>query len=79
MSDQLVNAVFEGGSFRPLEPLHINLYDGDRVRLRVESPGTPTLLDLAAKVYDGLLEGEIDEIEQIAMDRSNFFRGRDDE
>ena len=33
-------------------------------------------LSLAAKVYEGLSDQEIDEIEKIALDRSHFFRDR---
>lgn len=31
------------------------------------------LIDLAAKVYDGLTEEEVDEVERLALDRRNSF------
>ena len=34
------------------------------------------LLKLAEKIYEGLSEEDIDEIERIALDRSNFFGER---
>lgn len=34
------------------------------------------MLKLAEKVYEGLSEDDIDEIERIALDRSNFFGER---
>ena len=77
MHDQLVNAVYEHGSFRPLEPLSIEMRNGDLVRLRIEAQGEPPLLELAGQVYDGLSPSEIEEIERVALDRSNFFRARD--
>ena len=77
MNQQLVNAIFENGSFRPLEPLHINVRNGDHVRLRIEEQGASTSIELAGKVYDGLSKSEIDEIERIALNRGNFFRTRD--
>jgi predicted DNA-binding antitoxin AbrB/MazE fold protein len=76
MYQQLINAVFENGSFRPLEPLSIGVREGDRVRLRVEGSPEPTSIDLACRVYDGLSDAEIAEIERIALDRSSFFRTR---
>ncbi|MCG3159489.1 MAG: hypothetical protein JMDDDDMK_00478 [Acidobacteria bacterium] len=33
-------------------------------------------LELAAQVYEGLSESEIDEIERIALDRNDFFGER---
>ena len=36
-------------------------------------------VDLAIKVYEGLSEEEIDEIERIALDRRNFFSRSIDE
>jgi len=33
-------------------------------------------LDLAAQVYEGLSESQIEEIERIALDRSDFFGER---
>ncbi len=36
----------------------------------------PESLKLATRVYDGLSDEDIDEIEQIALDRSNFFGTR---
>lgn len=45
------------------------------MRLTVEtSSDTTDLLELAAQVYQGLSEEEIDEIEQIALNRSYFWR-----
>jgi predicted DNA-binding antitoxin AbrB/MazE fold protein len=78
MTTQAVDAIFENGGFRPLQPLNLPLAEGQRVRLVVETPTeTPgDLLELAAQVYDGLTESEIDEIEQIALERRNFFPER---
>ncbi|MBO1350471.1 MAG: hypothetical protein EBE86_025235 [Hormoscilla sp. GUM202] len=48
--------------------------EGKQVRLTVEtSSDTTDLLELAAQVYQGLSEEEIDEIEQIALNRSDFW------
>jgi predicted DNA-binding antitoxin AbrB/MazE fold protein len=72
-----ISAIYENGVFKPLE--HPEIPDGQLVRLVVEIlPKSPVddLLELAAKVYEGLSKKEIDEIEQIALDRRNFFTNR---
>ena len=69
---QTINAIYEKGVFRPMENLAIS--DGKQVRLTVETSSEPTdLLELAAQVYQGLSEEEIDEIEKIVLNRSNFW------
>lgn len=44
------------------------------MRLTIE---TASSLELAAQVYEGLSEEEINEIEKIILDRSNWFPERD--
>ncbi|MDZ7962967.1 MAG: antitoxin family protein [Aulosira sp. DedQUE10] len=71
---QTLKAIYENGVFRPLEKPNLN--EGESVKIIVEStnPFTPQeMLKLAAEVYGGLLETDIDEIEEIALQRDNFF------
>ena len=72
---ETLDAVFENGSFRPLNPAKVRLSPGQRVRLIVETPvqDNEDLIELAAKVYEGLTDQQVDEIERLALDRSNFF------
>ena len=70
---QTLEAVYENGVFRPLEK--IEMAEGQQVRLIVETL-PEDLLELAAQVYEGLSDKEIDEIEQIALDRRPFFGER---
>ena len=80
MKTQKVDAVFENGSFKPLVPLDPIPAEGQRVRIVVEPVESPErVLDLATQVYEGLSEAQIDDIEEIALDRSNFFTGRTEE
>ena len=68
-----VDAVFENGVFRPVE--QPNLADGQRVRLTVESvpKASPAdVLQLAARVYQGLSASDIDEVEEMARHRPLF-------
>jgi predicted DNA-binding antitoxin AbrB/MazE fold protein len=74
---QTLDAIYENGVFRPLKQPTIS--DGQQVRLIVET-STPSnvddLLELAAGVYEGLSDKQIDEIEQLALNRRNFFGDR---
>jgi predicted DNA-binding antitoxin AbrB/MazE fold protein len=75
--EQTLEAVFENGTFRLLEPSAVTLVDGQHVLLTVETEGTPEdVLALAERVYDGLSDEEIDEVERISLDRHMFFGDR---
>jgi predicted DNA-binding antitoxin AbrB/MazE fold protein len=74
---EVINAIYENGVFRPLRRPDVS--DGQQVRLIVEAfpeSSVDDLLELAAQVYNGLSDKEIDEIEQIALNRRDFFRNR---
>ena len=74
---ETIDAIYEKGVFRPLKPATI--LDGLKVRLEVETlteSSTDNLLELAAQVYNGLSNEQIDEIEQIVLDRGDFFRDK---
>lgn len=71
-----IEAVYEGGALRPLEPLQLE--EGQHVRIDVDAgePMADDPLDLIGRVYDGLSEEEIREIEDIILDRRDLFAGR---
>jgi predicted DNA-binding antitoxin AbrB/MazE fold protein len=75
MSETL-DAIFEDGAFRPLSPAKVPLSQGQSVTLIIETPvrESQDLIALAAKVYDGLTDKQIDAIELITLDRSNWRR-----
>jgi len=75
---QTIDAVFDNGSFRPVNNHFLPFSQGQRVKLIVEAPtGTQEdLIELATQVFEGLSDKEIDEIDHIALDRSNFFPNR---
>ncbi len=74
MLSRSVNAVFEKGVFRPLEPLDQTVTEGQEVRLVVEIPeSSKSILDLVTQVYAGLSPEDINAVEQIALRRDNFF------
>lgn len=72
MKTQICEAVFQNGAFRPVKPILVSFTEGQRVRLVVELEGSD-ILSLATEVYDGLSDTEIKEVEQIAIDRRDFF------
>lgn len=77
MLRQTCEAIFENGVFRLLSPLDIAIPEGQQVRLIVEIGETPEdVLELATHVYDGLSEQQIDEVEQIILNRRDFFGER---
>ena len=72
---QTLDAVFQDGSFKPLDNGSLPFSEGQRVKLTVEFPSETedNLVELAAQVYEGLSEEDIGEIERLALDRGNFF------
>lgn len=74
---EALDAIYEKGVFRPLTPPNVS--DGQQVRLIIETlseSNTEEVLELAARVYEGLSQDQIDEIEQIALNRRHFFSSR---
>lgn len=71
-----LNAIYENGTFRPIHRDSLKLLDGQQVQITVDDELEPETLQLAARVYDGLSPDQIDEIERISLQRSNFFGGR---
>jgi len=74
MTTETLDAIFEHGIFRLVRPPSIPLRDGQRVRIVVETEESPeAILALAASVYEGLSPQDITEVEQIALQRRDFF------
>ncbi len=76
LMEENVDAIYSNGTFQPVHKADIALPDGARVRLTVEpvsqDEGT-NVLDLAAKVYTGLSDEDVADVERTATDRTNFF------
>ena len=75
---QTIEAVYQNGMFKPLKPLSEEIEEGEKVKLVVETEDEEInpIMKLAENFYEGLSEEDIDEIERIALDRSNFFGDR---
>ncbi len=71
---QTLDAIYEDGVFKPTTQLEIP--NGQQVRLEVETLSNPSIDDvlfIAAQVYEGLTDQDVNEVEQAAFQRSDFF------
>lgn len=73
------DAIFEQGVLRPLAPTE--LVEGERVSVSIVRPGKgardpDAVLAGWRRVFEGLDEADIREIESIALDRSRFMPDR---
>jgi predicted DNA-binding antitoxin AbrB/MazE fold protein len=72
---QMIEAIYEDGVLKPLEPVPLEEHQRVTVAIQtIRSLSPDELLELAHQVYAGLSDEEIAEIEEIALDRSNFMR-----
>jgi predicted DNA-binding antitoxin AbrB/MazE fold protein len=78
VNDQTIEAVFENGVFRPLDPVNGSIVEGQRVQLTVRADKATDEEDPLAMLtnfWEGMSEEEIQEIERIMLDRSNWRSG----
>ncbi len=75
---QTIEAIYQNGMFKPLNPISEEITEGKTVELTIKDKklSPEEMLDLASRVYEGLSDEDINEIEKIALDRSNFFGDR---
>lgn len=77
MSKQIVDAVYQNGAFHLVGSQPLSIEEGKRVQVVIDDAASngsgKNILDLATRVYAGLSEEEITEVERIATDRSRFF------
>lgn len=72
--EQIVEAVYEKGLFRPL--MTINLPEQKHVALKIyalDRQAARNMLSEMKKVYEGLSEQELAEVENVALARGDFF------
>ena len=74
---QTIDAIYENGAFRPLAYPPPQFAEGQQVRIVVETNTPDEILAMAKEVYAGLSEQDVRQVEQIALDRSSFFAGRE--
>ena len=77
MVSQTIDAIYEHGVFRIIDTDRADMPEGQRVRLTVEPlEGSQDSLELLRSVYEGLSDEEIDQVEEIILDRGNWSRDR---
>ena len=70
---RLLTAVYENGVFRPLEDPGLDEHQRVTVEIQAEPETSPDdALAAWQRVYEGLSDEQIREIEEIALDRSRF-------
>jgi len=75
---QTIEAIYQNGMFKPLSPVSDEIAEGETVEITIKEKrlSPEEMLKLAGEVYEGLSEEDIEEIERIALDRTNFFGDR---
>ena len=71
---KIIEAIYEDGVLKPVGSLPLKEHQRIRITLEETFTGEGDILNLAANVYRGLSLKEIEEIEAIALNRSNFSR-----
>lgn len=72
---QTIKARFHDGVLQPLEPLILT--EESEVQVTVDSVPTSSgedILQRAARVYNGLSQEQVSQIEAVTLDRRQFFR-----
>ena len=73
--NQTIDAIFENGVLRPLQKIDIPEHQRVSITIDTSKKHAPEeILHLADQVFSGLTKEEIAEIEEIALNRSHFFR-----
>lgn len=75
---QTIEVIYQNGMFKPLNPILDEIQEGEKMEIIVKDKklSPDEMLQLAGQVYEGLSDEDINEIEKIALDRSNFFGDR---
>jgi len=70
-----LQAIYEGGVLRPLEDPGLEEHQRVHIEIQIEpQPGASAALEAWHRVYEGLSDNEIAEVEAITLDRGHFFR-----
>lgn len=74
MATEIIEAIYEQGGFRIINPRNLKLIEGQKVLLIMEPIKEPEdILAIATRVYDGLTDGQIDSIGKHIWRRKDFF------
>ena len=73
---QMLMAIYEHGTLKPLHPEDLDLAEGQQVRIIVEAvqpSNEEDLLEAMFHFFDDLPQEEVQEIQKIILDRRDFF------
>ncbi len=75
---QTITAIYQNGIFKPITPLSEEITEGREVILSIKTreESANEIMKAAENFYEGLTESEVAEIENVMLDRSNFFGNR---
>ncbi len=75
---QTVEAIYQNGMFKPIKPMLEEISEGEKVIINIKSKeeNANEIMKLAENFYEGMSEKDINEVEKVMLDRSNFFGGR---
>ncbi len=69
--NQTIEAVYEDGVFKPVNPITIEIEEGEKVKIvvKTEDHCEEASVDLAEKYFKGLSEDDIDKVITHALDQ----------
>ena len=75
---QTIEAIYQNGMFKPLNPVPEEITEGKEVILNIKTreESANEIMKAAENFYEGLSDSDIAEIENVMLDRSNFFGDR---
>lgn len=71
-----IEAIFEGGVLKPTSPLDIPEHKKLMLIIEDEAEEAFDIITLVSMVYNGLSPKDIEDVENVAIDRSHFSRDR---
>lgn len=75
---QKIEAIYQNGIFKPITPVSDEISEGEEVIIDIKSKeeSANEIMKLAENFYEGISDEDIEEMEKVMLDRSNFFGGR---
>lgn len=72
---QKIEAIYQNGMFKPITPVSDEISEGEEVIIDIKSKeeSANEIMKLAENFYEGMSEEDINEVEKVMLDRSNFF------
>ncbi len=69
-----IEAVYEDGVLKPVNPLNIQEHKKITLTIEEDPEVSSDILSLASGIYNGLSSKDVEDVEKVALDRSQFSR-----